>query len=190
MSNVRRHALTTLLPMKLTRTIACCLTAISLNASAQAPKYLGRYESTSADLQAIEMVTKDFQAALVAKDPRKLSTLFLNQSILFSTPASPSEVQKRRQERNVHSDGIGSGAVSSFVDFVATSKVPIEERFHNVRITQDGHLAWVIFDFEFLEDSKVQNYGIEVWQMIKVPNDNWKILSVVWSSHGAPKLPP
>ena len=96
----------------------------------------------------------------------------------------------RRQERNVHSDGIGSGAVSSFVDFVATSKVPIEERFHNVRITQDGHLAWVIFDFEFLEDSKVQNYGIEVWQMIKVPNDNWKILSVVWSSHGAPKLPP
>jgi len=54
-------------------------------------------------------------------------------------------------------------------------------------VTQDGHLAWVTFDFEFLQDSKVVNRGLEVWQVLHAADGKWKIMSVVWSSHGAPK---
>ena len=45
----------------------------------------------------------------------------------------------------------------------------------------------MIFDFEFLQDSKVARYGVEAWQVLKTAGDKWKILSIVWSSHDAPK---
>ena len=71
------------------------------------------------------------------------------------------------------------------MQFIATTKEPIEEKFYNIKITQDGHVAWVMFDFEFLSGGKVENYGVETWQMVKAIDDKWKIFSVVWSSRGA-----
>jgi hypothetical protein len=29
--------------------------------------------------------------------------------------------------------------------------------------------------------------GVEAWQVLKTAGDEWKILSIVWSSNGAPK---
>jgi hypothetical protein len=68
---------------------------------------------------------------------------------------------------------------------VGGAKKPIQEKFYNVKITQDGHVAWVVFDFEFLNDNVVSNYGVEAWQMYKT-DGKWKILSVVWTNRGAP----
>ena len=173
--------------MRLHTLVPTCLFALSLSALAQVPKHVGRHESTPADVQAIERVTEDFRSALVAKDAKRLSGLLVNSNILFTSPSAPSWVRKRRQETDVHSDGIGSAGAANFLDFIATAKISLEERFYNIKITQDGHLAWVTFDFEFLEDEKIDNYGHEVWQMVKTPDGTWKIFSVVWSSHGAPK---
>jgi hypothetical protein len=156
-------------------------------ACAQLPGHVGRLDATEADRQAILQVTADFRDALSRSDAKRLSGLLLHTGILFSTPASPARVRALRAERNVHADGVGQAGAVDFLNFVATAKVPIEERFHNIRITQDGHLAWVMFDFEFLEAGKVENHGLEVWQMLKTADDRWKILSVVWSSHGAPR---
>jgi len=44
-------------------------------------------------------------------------------------------------------------------------------KFYNVKITQDGNVAWVMFDYEFVREGKTQNYGIETWQMMKVGDD-------------------
>ena len=155
--------------------------------NAQTPSHIGQYETSSKDTDAILQVTKDFRAALTTKDGKKLSALLLNSKILFSSPASPTRARKQKEEVDSNFDGIDAAGASGFIEFVAKSKEPIEEKFYNVKITQDRHVAWVMFDFEFLEDNKVQNYGIEAWQMLKTADDSWKILSVVWSSHGAPK---
>jgi ketosteroid isomerase-like protein len=163
---------------------AACLLALSVGSVAQVTKQVGRYETTTTDIEAIERLTEDFRAALIAKDAKRLSALLVNSNILFTSPSSPDWVRKRRQETNIHSDGIGSNGAANFLDFIATSKVPLEERFYNIRITQDGHLAWVAFDFEFLENGKVDNYGVEMWQLLKAPDGSWKIFNVVWSSHG------
>lgn len=152
-----------------------------------APAYLGRYITTPADVQAIEQVTQDFRAALITKDAKKLSALLLNNRILFTSPASPAGVRKRRDTVDANADGVAYGGAQDFMNFIAGSKAPVEERFYNIRITQDGHVAWVLFDFDFLENGKVENHGIEVWQMLKTADERWKILSVVWTSHGAPK---
>lgn len=157
------------------------------NAHAQPAPHIGRHVATEADTQAILKVTADFREALAGKDAKRLSALLLHTGILFSTPASPERVRRLRAERNVHANGVGESGAVDFLNFVATTTVPIEERFHHIRITQDGHLAWVMFDFEFLEDGRIENHGLEVWQMLKTADGSWKILSVVWSSHGAPR---
>lgn len=46
-------------------------------------------------------------------------------------------------------------------------------------------MGWVMLDFEFLEGGRVENYGVETWQMLKTADDSWKIISVVWSSRGS-----
>lgn len=161
--------------------------ALAITASAQVPSHVGRYESSPGDNEAILQVTKDFQAALVSKDAKKLSALLLNPNVLFSSPASPASVRKRREEGNPAFDGVDPAGASAFLEFVGTSAESVEEKFYNIRITQDRHLAWVMFDFEFLQAGKVQNHGLEVWQLLKTGDGTWKILSVVWSSHGSPR---
>ena len=156
-------------------------------APAQTPAHVGRRVSEATDVDAIRKVTEDFRESLKARDAKRLSGLLLNDTILFASPRSPAGTRKLRQDLNVHADGIPAAGAQDFLRFIATAKVPIEERFYNISIVQDGHLAWVSFDFEFLEDGRVENHGVEVWQMVKNADDAWKILSVVWSSNGAPR---
>jgi hypothetical protein len=156
-------------------------------AAAADPAYIGHYQSTAEDVNAIKQLTQDFRAALVAKDVRQLSTLVVGENILFASPASPEKVKMVNDKQDVNFDGVPVGGFGQFAQFVSTTPGAIEERFYNMQVVQDGHLAWVRFDFEFLLDTKVTNYGIETWQVLKTPGDKWKILSNIWSSHGAPK---
>jgi ketosteroid isomerase-like protein len=158
----------------------------SILTEAQTPAHIGRHDTRVEDSAAIMQVTRDFQSAIIDKNPGQLSALLLNSNILFTTPASPQGVKRVQEKIDVNFDGVRSGGASEFLQFIANAKEPIEERFYNIKITQDGHLAWVMFDFEFLSGGKVENHGIETWQMIKASDGKWKILSVVWSSHGAP----
>jgi ketosteroid isomerase-like protein len=187
-SNVRRRTSPLLRNSSMKSTLlllVALLVATPQPSLAQTPSYVGKRESSVADIQAIERVTVDFRTALTTKDTKLLSSLLLSDKILFTSPRSPANVRKQR-ETNVHADGVPPDA-RDFIRFVATSKVPIEERFYNIKIVQDGHVAWVTFDFDFLEDGKVENYGVEAWQMVKDAEETWKILSVVWSSKGTPR---
>lgn len=138
--------------------------------------------STPEDIQAITKVTDDFQSALIKKDVKLLSSLMFSSNTLFNSPASDERIQSVRARYDVNFDGVGASGYPAFAEFIAKSSKPIQEKFSNIKITQDGHLAWVIFDYEFLADNIVQNYGVETWQMVKNAG-KWKILSVVWSSH-------
>ncbi len=156
-------------------------------AHAQTPTHIGRHETSAEDTAAITQVTKDFQSAIIAKNPKQLSALLLNANILFTSPASPQGVMRAHEKIDVNFDGVRSGGAIDFLQFIATAKEPIEEKFYNIKITQDGHVAWVMFDFEFLAGGKVENDGVGTWQRLKAADGKWRIFSVVWSSHGAPK---
>lgn len=138
--------------------------------------------SNPEDIKAITRVTEEFQAAIIAKDAKRLSALVLNPHILFTSPASDEFVKKNRETMDVNDDGMDSAGYRSFAHGIANAKAALEEKFYNVKITQDGHMAWVVFDYEFLRDKKVQNYGVESWNMVK-RDGKWKIFSVVWSAH-------
>jgi hypothetical protein len=153
-------------------------------ACAQAQEaYASRRDSNPEDSKAIFQVMSKFQQAIRTKNPKELSALVLNDDILFAQPADAKEKKKINDTSDVNFDGIYYGGFHSFAQFVATSKESTEEKFYNVKITQDGAVAWVMFDYQFLFDGKVENHGVETWQMFKPDGDTWKILSVVWSSH-------
>jgi hypothetical protein len=86
-----------------------------------------------------------------------------------------------------HIGRLRAGGYAEFARFIGSSKGAVEEKFYNVKITQDGNVAWVMFDYEFLVDGKAQNYGVETWQMMKVADDKWKIASVMWTMNHPPK---
>ena len=153
-------------------------------APAAAPPHVGRHASTPEDIAAIEQVVADFQAALIAKDIKRLSSLMLHDKILFTSPADERYVKTVRDTANVHFDGIDAAGYAGFANFIQREPQRTQEKFYNVKITQDRHVAWVNFDYEFLVGDKLSNYGVEAWQMLK-RDGHWKILSVVWSTHGA-----
>jgi ketosteroid isomerase-like protein len=174
------------------RLLATLLLSLALAAPAFAANetsavHAARRVSTPEDIKAINAVTIEFQNAMIAKDTKRLSKLMLNSNILFSSPPNAERVKRAREEYDVNFDGVRAGGYSSFAEFVGDPKSSARENFYNVNITQDGHLAWVLFDFDFIEGGKVVNHGVEAWQMLKTGDGQWKILSVVWTSKGTPK---
>ncbi|KQQ97400.1 nuclear transport factor 2 family protein [Massilia sp. Leaf139] len=174
-----RYLLLVLLSALLDALIA---TAIPAQA-AESPAHVGRHTSTPEDQRDIRQVVADFQAALKAKDIHKLASLMLHSDIEWVSPPSPENLKKIRESYDPNANGLRAGGFRDFVRFIRESKVPVEERFYNLKITQDKHVAWVMFDYEFVEDGKVWNHGIESWQMLKNIDGKWKIANVWWSTN-------
>lgn len=157
------------------------LSSATASATDIVPSYIGKHISTPQDTRAINKVIEDFQTAIKTKDRKLLSTLVLNSNILFDSPMSPEDITYVRDNHDTTFDGLRAGGYGEFARVIGMSKESIEEKFYDVKITQDGNVAWVMFDYEFVRDGKTQNYGIETWQMMKVAGDNWKIASVMWT---------
>jgi ketosteroid isomerase-like protein len=149
--------------------------------------HAARRVSTSEDIKAITEVTIEFQNAMIAKDTIRLSRLMLNSNILFASPPNAERIKRAREKYDANFDGVNAGGYISFAEFVGDPKSSARENFYNLNITQDGHLAWVLFDFDFIEGGKVVNHGVEAWQLLKTGDGQWKIFSVVWTSKGTPK---
>jgi len=151
------------------------------------PAYVGKYSDTIEDIKAIESVVEDFERSIVEKNGALLQGLFLHDDIFFQSAAPQRMIDRVREKRDPEFMKKHSiGAAKGFVKFISESKVMIEERFYNVKITQDADFALVVFDYDFRMDGKVSNYGIETWQMFKV-DGKWRIASVVWSATRPPK---
>jgi ketosteroid isomerase-like protein len=159
----------------------------SAASAANPPAYIGRHTSTPQDTQAINKDIEDFQVALRTKNTRLLSTLVLNSNILFDAPGTPKDVAFVQEKYDATYDGLRAGGYHDFARFIGSEKETTEEKFYNVKITQDGNVAWVMFDYEFLLGGKAQNYGVEMWQMMKVGDGKWKIASVMWTMNRPPK---
>ena len=73
-----------------------------------------------------------------------------------------------------------TGRLSGFIKSISETEDALDEKFYNVNIKMDGNAALVTFDYEFIRNEKVQNYGFETWNMVKV-DGLWKIATVFWT---------
>jgi hypothetical protein len=147
--------------------------------SAQGPE--PKFNSNPEDITKIRGVVEEFRQDIIRKDGPALTKLVLNPNVLFHHINGQDEVDSARK-KDAQFDGIGPSQLDGFAKFLATSKDKLEERFRNIEIRQDGPLGLVTFNYDFVENDKVTNSGIEHWQVCKI-DGQWEILSITWTSY-------
>ena len=98
------------------------------------------YKSNPDDLMKIRGVLEEFRQDIIHKDGYAVTKLVLNPDVLFHHINNQEEVDGARKQ-NAQFDGIGPSELDGFVNFLATSKDKLEEKFHNIEIRQDGPRA-------------------------------------------------
>ncbi|HEX6802843.1 MAG TPA: hypothetical protein VF133_04120 [Terriglobales bacterium] len=159
--------------------LVCALCGLVSQASAQDAE--PTFNSNGDDITRIRGVLEEFRQDIIRKDGYAITKLVLNPNVLFHHANTQEEVDSARKS-NAQFDGIGPSQLDGFAKFLATSKDKVEERFRNIEIRQDGPLGLVTFNYDFVENGKVTNSGIEHWQVFKI-DGQWKILSLVWTSY-------
>jgi hypothetical protein len=165
----------------MTVSLAACL--FGLASSRAEETYVSRRVTSPEDSKAISQILTTFMEAIKTKNPKQLSTVVLNDNILFTVVVDGKKKQEINDSSDVNFDGVRYGGYRSFAEFLGSTKEVIEEKVYNVNVTQDGPVAWVMFDYQFLRAGTVSNHGVETWQVFKPDGKTWKILSVVWASH-------
>src|SRR5215831_8078691 len=140
-----------------------------------------RFNSNADDITKIRAVLEEFRQDIIHKDGDALVRLLLNPNVLFHHTNTQEEIDSARK-LNAQFDGIGPSQLDGFVEFLATSKDTVEEKFHNIEIRQDGPLGLVTFNYDFVINDKITNSGLEHWQVCKI-DGQWKILSITWTSY-------
>lgn len=161
--------------------ITCLFFQSAIVNAEDVPDYVGKYTSTAEDTKAINNVIEDFQKAILKKDGDLLKSLFMNEEITFFSPPPQKNVDFLREKHNLDFwESYNFRQSNTFVKFISTGKDQTEERFYNVKITQDNNYGLVVFDYDFRQNGAVLNWGIETWQLFKL-DGKWLISTVMWS---------
>jgi hypothetical protein len=162
-------------------TVFLALLMCGLVSQASAQDAEPKFNSNGDDLAKIRGVLEEFRQDIIRKDGYAITKLLLNSNVLFHHTSTQKEIDSARK-RNAQFNGIGPSELDGFVEFLATSKDKLEEKFQNIEIRQDGPLGLATFNYDFVINDKVSNSGIEHWQVCKL-DGQWKILSVTWTSY-------
>jgi hypothetical protein len=112
----------------------------------------------------------------------KDSTTFYN--LFYDGPVAWVGVYQNatQQKRSSSNPGIADHKLSDYKSWFRSiiQGSPKEEKFYNVQINTDGHVAAVTFDFSYWAGGKKGIWGKETWGMVRI-NNEWKITSVLFS---------
>lgn len=166
--------------MKPLPVVIACLLSVSAPSPASA--------QGDARTREIEAVVESFRTAIVDKDRGRFSRLFLREDIVWQSVIGDANLQRLRESKpdtsKLRIDPKSTWV--SFIDGIVASPKRLEEKFSDVRITTDGDIASVYFDYSFNADGKETNHGHESWGLVRT-DEGWKIVSVVWSVNWTPK---
>ena len=68
----------------------------------------------------------------------------------------------------------------ALIDSVLASPTLEEEQIANLKVDTDGEIATASFDYAYLSDGKLSNWGKEQWLLVRT-EQGWKIFSVVYT---------
>ena len=139
-------------------------------------------KSATRDEAELRKVTENFRTSIIKKDKPLFLSLFLESNIGWQSVTENESLSriKVKQPKAVKVFVNPKDNYLSFIDFVVEAKNPVEETFSNIKISTDGDVAFIGFDYAFLFDGRETNHGKEHWLLVRTEND-WKITAVVWS---------
>jgi len=159
--------------------VIACLLSVSASSPASA--------QDDVRVREVEALVESFRTAIIDKDRERFSRLFLREDIAWQSVVGDASLQRLREAKpdtpKLRIDPASTWV--SFIDGIVASPKRLEEKFSDVRVTTDGDIASVYFDYSFNADGKETNHGHESWGLVRT-DDGWKIVSVVWSVNRTP----
>lgn len=135
------------------------------------------FAQNKTDKEQIQEVMREFFTAIKEKDSSKFYSLFHENVNWIGTYKDKSFDKILHQNHKMKP--YFSGNFREFFKSISGTK-PVEEKYDNVKIVEDGNIASTNFDYSFWYDNKMLNWGKEIWTLIKVYG-TWKITSVNFS---------
>ncbi|CAH0163098.1 nuclear transport factor 2 family protein [Chryseobacterium sp. Bi04] len=124
----------------------------------------------------IRKLMDDFMTCIKTRDEVKYLSLF--QEPVLWTGIYKERSQAKRLEKSPIAEAYFADDYKTFIKSFSDDKS--EEKFDNIKIIEDGAIASANFDYSFWYDGKMENWGKEIWTLMKI-NGVWKITSVTFS---------
>ncbi len=152
---------------------------------------VGFAQAVPASETAINAVIESFRTSIITKDQTTFLNLFHGKSIPWIGVLDDESLQRVRKQNSKASkaDPMGTPGPVPFMKWIKGSKMLIEEKFSNIRITTDASIASVVFDYSFHQGAYKSNRGQEAWQLVNT-DKGWKINSVIYTIHANPEPAP
>ncbi|UCA59928.1 nuclear transport factor 2 family protein [Chryseobacterium rhizoplanae] len=132
----------------------------------------------------IRKVMNDFMESIKTRNETQYLSLF--QEPVLWTGIYKDRTQAKRLEKNPKAEYYFADDYKAFIKGFKDDKS--EEKFDNIKIVEDGAVASANFDYSFWYDGKMENWGKEIWTLMKI-NGIWKITSVTFSMDLAKYFP-
>ncbi|KFF01925.1 nuclear transport factor 2 family protein [Chryseobacterium luteum] len=136
------------------------------------------------DETAIRKLMDEFMQCIRTRDEARFSSLF--QEPVLWTGIYTDRTQAKRLEKDPKAEYYFTDDYKAFIRSFKDDKS--EERFDNIKIIEDGAIASASFDYSFWYDGKMENWGKEIWTLMKI-HGTWKITSVTFSMDLAKYFP-
>lgn len=138
--------------------------------------YAQGYTKQKAEIRNLITVIKK---SIVKKDTLAFKSAFAKESFNWTAVIKDKTQQKRLKNKTQQPSNIFTKTTINFYEFLLY-KGEQKEIFKNIHIQNDDVIGSVAFDYSFLSDNKVTNWGKEFWQVAKIEGQ-WKIISVIYS---------
>jgi hypothetical protein len=122
-----------------------------------------------------------YHEAVVTHDGDRLAALFLPQGGTWLNVLSD-QAYAAAKAKSPDAVKVRVGSFADFARLVSTAKSSFNPTHGEVKLSSDGTIASVYFDFVFFIDGKEQNRGSESWQLVK-GSDGWRIAALTYSSN-------
>lgn len=127
----------------------------------------------------IENVIRQIKESIVQKDSATFYGLFHENPVVWIGLIKNKSQQKRLQLNPSIKKNYFKSTFEKFFHNIRDEGQK-EERFENIKITNDDVIASITFEYSFWNENKMTNWGNEYWHLIKI-EDKWKIVSVIYS---------
>lgn len=138
-------------------------------------------QSSESDSTELRQVVESFKTAISSKDSSAFQALFFSSSVTFTG------IMSEQTEWSIKKDypefqGISVSNPTKFIRDICLSPKKQREEFYNLRISSDGAIASIHFDYGFYADDELLQWGHEKWNLAK-DGSEWLITDVIYSVH-------
>ncbi|WP_406826158.1 hypothetical protein [Pedobacter sp. KACC 23697] len=127
----------------------------------------------------VKRVIRQFKESIIQKDSASFKSLFHENPVVWIGVVKNRSQQKRLEINPANRKNYFKDTYENFFRYIM-EKGDKEEKFEKIRIINDDVIASVSFNYSFLEENAVTNWGSEYWQLIKAEG-KWKIVSIIYS---------